>query len=705
MAKISMFLAMLLMTSALGAAEKAFYVATNGNDAQSGTLESPFRTVAQAQKAIRTMKKNGELKTPVTVYIRGGNYFLDAPLTFTGDDSGTRDCPITCKAYPNETPTLSGGKLITGWKQFEPGVWVADIPEAKGGKWSFLQLYVGGELRSRARTPNEKWFEVAETPGVTKEDPRDRPSDSFVYASGDIDPKWDMSSADAIVYHYWTDSHLPVASVDGKTRTIRFGFKAGKKFWDGYSGAMARYVLENFYAAMDQPGEWFLDKKAGKLYYRTKPGEDMTTIEVIAPYRQELMVVEGDYKSLKPVEYLCFEGLNFCHSNFILPWGEPNNMQGSVSVKAAMLFTGMRNCIFTGCSISDMGGFGMDIFDGCTDNTFSYNKFENIAAGAIRISGIPKDASSQRPGRDQPYLSCNPLTRTGSNRFTDNLISWYGITYPSAMALLLLHSDDNLIAHNEIRYGNKNAISVGFMLSYRRSFAHHNIIEYNYLHDISTNQILSDGGAIYTLGVQPGTVIRNNLIHGVSANRYGGWGIYCDEGSSEILIENNIVYNTLSAGIFVHYGRDITIRNNIFAFGQTEQVSRGKQLEPHETFYFEGNIVYWDEGSLIKMNDGKEYQFYANPGKNGLLTYKNRIIMDYNLYYNPHFKHIDGITMSEEKMTWKKWNELGHDTHSLYADPLFYDVKNHDFRLKPESPAFKLGFREIDMSEVGVRRR
>jgi len=158
----------------------------------------------------------------------------------------------------------------------------------------------------------------------------------------------------------------------------------------------------------------------------------------------------------------------------------------------------------------------------------------------------------------------------------------------------------------------------------------------------------------------------------------------------------------------VNWGREINVRNNIFAFGKNDQISR-QRSEPHISLFFEGNIVYWEEGALIKgMRDGSEYEFYGGIGGLGgsgkMLTYRNNFIIDYNLYYNPNFKNMDDITMGEG-MTWQKWNERGHDTNSIYADPMFYDIKNHDFRLKSESPAFKLGFRQIDMSNVGIRKR
>jgi parallel beta-helix repeat protein len=166
----------------------------------------------------------------------------------------------------------------------------------------------------------------------------------------------------------------------------------------------------------------------------------------------------------------------------------------------------------------------------------------------------------------------------------------------------------------------------------------------------------------------------------VESYGYGGWGIYTDEGSTAILIENNIIYRTKTGGFHQHYGKENVLRNNIFAFSRTDQIQRTR-AEPHLSFTFERNIVYWTEGPLLGKN-WKDDQFR----------------MDLNCYWNASGQPVTfaGSSLGE-------WRKRGHDVHSIVADPLFVDAERGDFRLKPQSPAFKLGFQPIDTSGVGPR--
>lgn len=671
-------------------AEKKYYVAPNGNDQNIGTsLQAPFQTLTRAQQAVRDLKAAGTLTEQVTIYIKGGTYSITEPLLLTDEDSGNERCPITYTALPGEKVLLSGGERINGWKRYKGDIWVTTLPEVQEGKWWFRQLYVNGELRGRARTPNQSVFEVAATTDTTTSMRSYQvPSDSFIYREGDLDPKWKHpENGEAIIYHYWTDSHLPIQSIDGKKNCITFGYSSGKVFRDGFHGDLARYVVENILETLDQPGEWVLERSTGRLYYMPMPGEDLTTAEVIAPKTEKLIQFKGNPREGKFVEYVNFHNLAMGYTNFNLPWGDCNNSQGSASVSACIEMTGSRHCSIEQCKLYNLGTFAVELFDGCTFNRFCGNQLENLAAGGFRLRGT-------EPGN-------LPSLRTGNNTISDNTIAYYGLTYPSAVGILVMHSDCNTIAHNLIHHGDYTGISVGWSWGYQRSAARNNLIEQNHIHDIGYHNLLSDMGGIYTLGLSPGTAVRNNLVHDVNANRYGGWGIYADEGSTSVLIENNIVYNTKYGTFNIHYAKDLTVRNNIFAMGRLQQYSRSKQ-EKHTTAYFEGNIIYWTQGKLMVEEykwDNISYKMSTNPYVPPIET-NVTYVSDWNIFYNPNLTR-DQLDFGER--SWEQWQAEGHDLHSLYVDPMFVDPENHDFRLRPDSPALKLGFQPIDMSHVGPR--
>ena len=288
---------------------------------------------------------------------------------------------------------------------------------------------------------------------------------------------------------------------------------------------------------------------------------------------------------------------------------------------------------------------------------------------------------------------------------TDNLLQFYGDEYPSAVGILLMHTSGNVVAHNEIHHGWYTGISIGWVWGYGPSVSRDNLIEFNHIHDLGQG-LLSDMGGIYTLGVSPGTVIRNNVIHDVNANQYGGWGIYHDEGSTHILDENNLVYNTKFSTFNIHYAKEVTVRNNIFALGRLEQLSRTR-MEPHRSVFFENNIVYWKTGELFSKNwKDTPYYFYLQPGKtpgassanttNTVSTFE----MNWNLYFNPEKQQAD---IPCNGGTWADWRQRGKDRDSLYADPLFADAEHYDFRLKPGSPALALGFKPFDPAQAKPR--
>jgi parallel beta-helix repeat protein len=648
-----------------------FYVSTEGNDAWSGKLanpnlpktDGPFATLARARDAIRELKAHEPLHQPVTVYVRGGFYSLHAPLVLLPEDSGTAACVITYAAYPGEAPILSGGSAIAGWKKADAGrpgnrlgeLWTTEVPDVKEGRWYFHQLFVNGRRGQRARSPNAGFFHVDGQ--ILPDDPA-----RFKFHPVDIHGAWaQQGDVEVVGLVKWAEFRMPIKSVDLETHTVTLSAK--RQSWGDDKDV--RYWIENAANALDAPGEWYLDRQSGKLFYRAMPGEDIRRIRVIAPFLQQLIRFQGDAKAGQLVHDIILRGLTFAHTDWSMPSAGYVDTQAAYDIPAAIELAGARNCSIQKCILIHLGQYAVEVHKGSKGNRIVGNEMTDLGAGGVKVG--------------DPQVPNNEEQATSGTVVRENHIHNIGIVYPAAVGVWIAQSSGNTVAHNEIADTFYTAISVGWTWGYGPTAARDNVIEFNNLHDIGRG-MLSDMGCIYTLGIQPGTVERNNLCHDVTRDErgYGGWGIYTDEGSSQIVIENNVVYRAQDGGFHQHYGRENTVRNNIFALGQSAEIRRTRQ-EPHRSFTFEHNIVYWKDGPLLDGKwDDDQYR------------------LDYNLYYR-----ADGKPVRFANWSLEEWQKRGQDVHSVVADPLFVDPDHADFTLKPASPAAQIGFRAIDLSRVG----
>lgn len=666
-----------------------FYVAPNGNDAWSGKLASPnkrktdgpFTTLQRALDVIRDLKREqgGILKQPVTIYLRGGTYFLTEPVTITPEHSGTEKCPVTIAAYRREHPILSGGRRINSWREATLNgrrVWAAEIPEVREGKWFFRQLWVNGQRAVRARHPNKGYLQVAEVLDVTPQTQWHEGQRRFRFNEGDLKAWTTVTDAEVVVMNRWVESRLPVTGVDEKERVVSFGKRTVFKLDVGDP-----YYLEHCLEILDSPGEWFLDKRTGTLYYMPRPNENMKTAEVIAPVLTQLVRMVGEPKAGQWVEHIVWRGVTFAHAEWYFPtdfkpsWPSPDIggfSQAAVGVPGAIYGEGVRRCVFENCTIEHVGTYGLELARGCHENHIVGCALKDLGAGGIKIG--------------ETVIRDDPAEQTHSNEIVDCTIVDGGKMFPSAVGIWIGQSGKNKIVHNEIADFYYTGISIGWTWGYGRSLAGGNIVEFNHVHHIGKKSdgdgpILSDMGGIYTLGIQEGTIIRNNLWHDIAGIRYGGWGIYFDEGSTGIVAENNIVYNTTHGGFHQHYGRDNIVRNNIFAYARDHQLQVSRP-ENHMRFRFVGNIVIGKGERWVVGGIDFNFEF------------------DRNLYWRE-----DGSEMKFGNMSWDEWRAKGMDKNSLIADPNFVAPDKFDFRFKPTSPARKLGFKPFDLSKVGPRKK
>ena len=682
-----------------------FFISTLGNDKWSGKLEQPdadktdgpWASVNKAKEMIREAKFRGEISEPVTVWIRGGRYPVSETLVFGPDDSA----PVTYSAYPDEQPIFDGGKTITEWREEKLNgiaMWVADIPETAHGHKYFRELFVNGERRNRTRLPKKGFFWMEDVPAIELSADILQGSDTFQCFEGDICNWQNMTDVDVVVIHYWIDERMPIASFDDKHRMIKSSRQSIFALKDDKADRYAKYYVENVFEALSEPGEWYLDRPAGKIYYIPMQGEEIGQVNVTAPSAKQLLKLEGDLDQGHFVEFIKFKGLIFENTDWFQPAGGGGFLvkefgirdmdyaaahQSAFNIPGVISLKGARFCTIDGCHIRHAGGYGIELSEGCMGNGIIGNEINDMGAGGIKLNG--SDAYG-------PVLQ-----RTGNNRIIDNHIYNGGLIFRGAAGILSAHSFGNDISHNHIHDLYHIGISCGWKWDYKDNVSMNNRIEKNHIHDLG-HGLLSDIGGIYTLGVQPGTVIRGNVIHNIEKCNYGGWAIYLDEGSSHIIIENNICYDIDSQGYHQHFGRENIIRNNVFAFGGEGQICHNR-ADQHIAFTFERNIVVSDgqpffvggyAGQLEKRNFYSEMNLFWDLSGNDFICINGK--------YDKNSMWINTQTFSIAE-----WRDMGYDLYSKIADPLFEDFKNRNFTLQADSPALSLGFKPIDNSDAGPR--
>ncbi len=686
--------AALLTALALTATAAEFHVAPGGRDAWSGRLpapaadgsDGPFATPVRARDAARATAG----REPVTIHVHAGIYELAAPLRLGPEDSGSPEHPIVWAATGPGPAILSGGRRITGLRAGADGRWTADLPDVREGNGYFHQLFVGGRRAVRARTPNEGWLR---TEGPLAAYPKDRTRTAklpdirhgFRFRHGDLKASWtNLKDVSLFLYHSWTASLHGLDAIDEAARTVRFANPCG---WPvGWWEDEQRYHVENVREGLDAPGEWYLDRTTGRLEYIPRPGEDPARAEVFAPALTQLLVVDGDWAGGRPVHDVVFRGLAFQHTD----WAFSNRTesvdgQAAVALRAAVELRGALRVAFEGCEIAHVGTYAMELGPGCRSNRIERCHLHDLGAGGIKVGEFTRQSTPAKSntvaGAATPQLTMAGTgpRDTGHTTVDNCFIHDGGHVFPAGIGVIIGHSAFNSITHNEISDFFYSAVSVGWVWGFGASVAHHNRISDNHLHHLGWGA-LSDMGGVYTLGPSPGTVVAHNHIHHVNSYSYGGWGLYTDEGSSEIVMEDNIVHDTKSGGFHQHYGRGNIIRNNILAWSREAQVQRSRE-DLSNSVIFVRNLVYCDNDRIL-----------IRAWRNG----------DYHVNSNVYWTTAASEPLFDNR-DWDEWRATsGQDAQSLLADPMFVDPVARDFRLRPGSPAEKIGFRPVSLDGIGL---
>ena len=643
------------------------YVSPDGADTNSGSIEAPLKSLDAARDKIRNLKNQQPITETIRVIIRPGMYPLSSTLLFGPEDSGSENAPIIYQA--EDGVIFSGGMEIVGFKKASNGLWVTHIPEVSFWNWSFDQFYVNDQRATKARTPNDGYFhmkDVAEEVWIQGAGRAPEKAQQIVVVDEEVSSKLgelSVTELDDVVltaFHHWNITKRHIDKFDGSESKI-YTSGHGMKPWNPWKPGK-RFILEGYQGALDEPGEWYLNPE-GKLFYMPRPGEEIETSNFYAPVIEQFIKIEGNPAENRFVEYIIFENLHFQHAADYLPRSGFEPYQAAISIDAAIELNGAKHIQFNNCEVEHTGGYGLWLNQAVSHCQINHCHIHDLGAGGIRIGELTI--------RNEEYL------QTHSNIIKNNIIQSGGYDFAPGVGVLIGQSADNKVLHNDIGDFRYTGVSVGWRWGYDFSPSKRNKIKHNHIHHIGWG-VLSDMAGVYTLGPSEGTEVSNNYIHHIYAYDYGGWGLYTDEGSSNILMENNLVHHTKTGGFHQHYGRENIIRNNIIAFSEKYQI-QATRVEDHLSFSFLNNIVLYNKGVL-----------YQGPWK------KMNVKIDNNLYWNKS----GNVDFQGEQL--RKWQKHGYDKKSIISDPLFKDPVNGDYTFASKKKYKKIKFKPFDYKKCGV---
>jgi parallel beta-helix repeat protein len=539
-------LALSLLTQHAAAAEPlTIYVAKTGNDACTGMLaepnadksDGPLASLTRARNLLRERKAAEGLGGGARVIVRGGIYSQDETFKLGPEDSAADGSTIVYAGQQGEKPVIMGAKPIIGWVAHQGKVFKTNVAEQGFKDIYFRQLFYGGARQHLARYPNFDpqnpygggWTFVDGKPVPMYQDVPGESRRQFIYRPQDDRPWARPDELEVFIFprYNWWNNIVRVKQIDRENRQITLVADCSYP-----PRPLDRYYVRNALEELDAPGEWYLDKREGTLYFW--PPDDRGGTAVYAPHLRTIVELDG-------VENVSFEGLNF------------ENCEGT-----AVVLKDCRRCAVVRSTIRNVGdynGSGVSI-NGGANNRVVGNDIYATGSHGVSLSG--GDRTTLTPA---------------NNEAVNNYIHHVGVFYKQGVGVQI-SGCGNRAAHNLIHDGPR----MGIMFS-----GNNHVLEYNHIRHV--NLETEDTGAVYTGGRDwlgsRGTVIRYNFFHDILGygrkgdqwvSPYYAWGVYLDDNTGGVDVIGNIVVRAFRAGLHLHNGRDNLIENNIFVDAKQQQI-------------------------------------------------------------------------------------------------------------------------------------
>lgn len=709
-----------------------FYISTkSGDDSNDGKCDSssakgktgPVKTFDRAKEIVRKYTAK-EMDRDIIVYVEGGKYILDKAINFTSKDSGNNWHNVIYRNYNDEKAEIIGATPISGWKKYNDNIYCVNV-----GDKTFSALYEGEITATEARWPNEGKYAYA----IAYTSPTNSSPSTLSFRFDDDFPKITMKDDISLLrwsggpegHWYWNTMLHNVKDIDYTNRALTVTSGFGEYVF----GTGTAYFVRNSFDLLDAPGEFYLDRDTGMLYYWPRgafdesniylPDEKLSAIFTFEDYKNEIKLKSGQFGSL--LTYTQSDMKAHAAKNITL---DGLDMMYTDQYQSAVRITNGRNISVLNCKMNCIGESGIDMYNYAVDNLAYGNSIYNVGSAAVKM----QDDKRYVPAVCRNDIINNHMYDTGQiNKGVGTIMTWdSGYNRFNHNVIHDMDGSGTLIAASEYSLPTYWADGHKYTREEIEKYmvtGKCNEIAYNDVY--STNRWRQDSGAIYT-GKCAYNKVHDNSIHDTYAALEYSYALYIDDMSRNADIYNNIVWHIQDPttypdyykggelrGVYVSKGDNTIMHNNIAAdcyvsdtftylsgeVGKTDGVYTGVSGFTTSAQMYSSRYQKWF--SNICYNSGPKYMGILN------WTFHKIGYCDYNIYYNEGTEGeenytLNGVTGATNFKEWRALDNESYDRHTLLSDPKFVAPEEYDYRLRYDSPSYIQGFEDIDYEQMGL---
>ena len=550
-----------LILGVFSACDAEYFVSPEGDDLSTGSRRKPFATIQKAVEAAEISFEKNPRKN-CRIWLADGKYSIQKPLEIQSERLSNSTGGLYINALNGAKPVISGGVFVENWQEQEDGLWVAKLPGVFHGRQIPRELFIENRRAVRARFPNDGFLRIQKS----GEDRRT----NFYFEPDDFPAPNVAGNTELVFLHDWSISRIRVKNIDYEQNNLTAIDTIGTRGLPFFNidnwEPNPRYYLENDLKFLDADYEWFLDEAEKHVYLKLPDSILPTELEITVPFSEGLVTLSGTNE--KPLKNIHFEGIAFRHSAWDIPQRgycgvqachfDPRPENGAWDVvPPAVMGEWLENCSFNNCVFENLGGTGIWLAASCSNCTISDSQFRDISGNGVMI-GEGRD----RQVHGEEWWKSAPDQVASGNRIENCIITECGKQFYGAVGVWCGFTAGTTISNNEIFNLPYTGISIGWMWNPTPTPCRENTINGNHIHHIM--QKLSDGGGVYMLGLQPGSRITGNLIHDVSLNagRAESNGMFLDEGTTDVVVANNVIYNIAKSPLRFHQATTNLVKEN-----------------------------------------------------------------------------------------------------------------------------------------------